>query len=275
MGTVVKYAVVLLTLLGVLLAVLWAFQRRLIYLPSRGDVPRADEVIDGAREVTLETSDGLRLGAWFVPAGAPENDFAVLVANGNAGDRSLRAPLARALAGKGFAVLLFDYRGYGGNPGHPSEEGLALDVRAAHRFLVDQGVAEDRLLYFGESLGAGVVTELATEHPPAGLVLRSPFTDLAAVGRVHYPFLPVGALLRDRYPVVEHIGRVNVPTTVVYGSSDGIVPPEQSRAVAEAAAGQTTLVEIEGADHNDLALLNGRELIDAVVDLAGRIRQSS
>jgi pimeloyl-ACP methyl ester carboxylesterase len=172
-------------------------------------------------------------------------------------------------------VLLFDYRGYGGNPGHPSEEGLALDVRAAHRFLVDQGVAEDRLLYFGESLGAGVVTELATEHPPAGLVLRSPFTDLAAVGRVHYPFLPVGALLRDRYPVVEHIGRVNVPTTVVYGSSDGIVPPEQSRAVAEAAAGQTTLVEIEGADHNDLALLNGRELIDAVVDLASRIRQSS
>jgi pimeloyl-ACP methyl ester carboxylesterase len=275
MGTMLKYAVILLTLLGVLLAVLWAFQRRLIYLPSRGDVPPADEVIDGARDVTLETADGLRLGAWFIPADAPKNDFTVLVANGNAGDRSLRAPLARALAREGFAVLLFDYRGYGDNPGDPSEEGLALDVRAAHRFLGDQGVSEDRLLYFGESLGAGVVTELATEHPPAGLVLRSPFTDLAAVGRVHYPFLPVGALLRDRYPVVEHIGRVNVSTTVVYGSRDGIVPPEQSREVAEAAAGQTTLVEIEGADHNDLALLNGRELIDAVVDLAGRIRQSS
>jgi pimeloyl-ACP methyl ester carboxylesterase len=168
-------------------------------------------------------------------------------------------------------VLLFDYRGYGGNPGHPSEEGLALDVRAARRFLIGQDIPEDRLLYFGESLGAAVVTELATEHPPAGLVLRSPFRDLAAVGRVHYPFLPVGALLRDRYPVVEHISRVNVPTTVVYGSSDGIVPPEQSRAVAEAARGPTTLVAIEGADHNDLALLNGRELIDAVVDLAGRI----
>lgn len=269
-----KYAVVLIALVGVMLAVLWAFQRRLIYLPSPGDVPPADEVIDGARDVTIETSDGLSLHAWFVPPRASENGFTVLVANGNAGDRSLRAPLAEALAGKGFAVLLFDYRGYGGNPGHPSEEGLAHDVRAAYRFLIDEDVPDDRLLYFGESLGAAVVTELATEHPPAGLVLRSPFTSLAAVGRVHYPFLPVGALLRDRYPVIDHIENMRVPTAVVYGTRDGIVPPEQSRAVAEAAGGATTVIEVEGADHNDLALLNGPELIDAVVDLARRISRS-
>ena len=102
-----------------------------------------------------------------------------------------------------------------------------------------------------------MVTELATEHPPGGLPLRSPFTDLAAVGRVHYPFLPVGAAPRDRFPLIEHIQRVDLPTTVVYGDQDSIVPPEQSRAVADAAAGPTTVVEIE-ADHNDLALLNGR-----------------
>ena len=251
----VKYAVVLVALLGVLIAVLWALQRRLIYLPSGGGVPPAAEVIDGARDVSLDTSDGLSLRAWFIPAAAPETDFVVLVANGNAGDRSLRAPLAGALADEGFAVLLFDYRGFGGNPGHPSEEGLALDVRAARRFLIDRGFRDDRVLYFGESLGAAVVTELATEHPPAGLVLRSPFTDLASVGRVHYP-------------VVDHIVRVTAPTAVVYGTSDGIVPPEQSRAVADAAGGPTTVVEVEGADHNDLALLNGEELIDAVVDLA-------
>jgi alpha-beta hydrolase superfamily lysophospholipase len=84
--------------------------------------------------------------------------------------------LARALARAGLAVLLFDYRGYGGNPGRPSEQGLACDVRAARRFLVEEAeVAPARLLYYGESLGAAVVTERATEHPPAGLVLRSPF----------------------------------------------------------------------------------------------------
>ncbi len=77
-----------------------------------------------------------------------------MVANGNAGDSSLRAPLAQGLPGEGFAVLLFDYRGYGGNPGHPSEEGPSRDVRAAYRFLIqEEGIARERLLYFGESLG--------------------------------------------------------------------------------------------------------------------------
>ena len=264
----VRYAVALVAVAGLLLALVWIFQRSLIYLPSPGPVPRAGEAISGAREVMLETRDGLRLGAWFVPAQAPDNDFVVLVANGNAGDRSLRAPLATALAAEGFAVLLFDYRGFGGNPGRPSEDGLARDARAAYSFLTEEeGTPDDRLIYFGESLGAAVVTELATEHPPAALVLRSPFTDLAAVGRIHYPFLPVGALLKDRYPLVEHLGGVNVPTAVVYGTRDSIVPPEQSRAVADA-AGATTVVAIEGADHNDLVLLDGQQLIDAVTVLA-------
>ncbi len=149
----------------------------------------------------------------------------------------MRAPLARALAGHGLAVLLFDYRGYGGNPGRPSEAGLARDVRAADDFLRRRGAAAapDRILFYGESLGAAVATALATEHPPAGLVLRSPFVDLASVGRVHYPFLPVGTLLRDRYPLAEHLAEVDAPVAVVYGSGDSVVPPDQSRAVAEAA----------------------------------------
>jgi fermentation-respiration switch protein FrsA (DUF1100 family) len=266
-----RLAVALLVVLTVMVTVagaFWALQRRLVYLPSTAPVPAADTLLPGARDVELITSDGLRLGAWWLPA-ADERAPTVLVAQGNGGARDLRAPLATALAGEGLSVLLFDYRGYGGNPGSPSEEGLALDVRAARQWLVDEaGVDPSRLVYFGESLGCAVVTELATEHPPAGLVLRSPFTDLAAVGQVHYPFLPVRALLRDRYPVAERVARVEVPTVVVYGSADRIVPPAQSRAVAEAAADLRELVEVRGADHNDRALLDGPELVAAVVRLA-------
>jgi fermentation-respiration switch protein FrsA (DUF1100 family) len=243
----------------------WAFQRRLIYLPSTGAVPSAATTLAGARDVQLTTTDGLRLGAWYVPARGAAGAFTVLVANGNAGDRSLRAPLARALANQGFGVLLFDYRGYGGNPGSPSEEGLARDVRAARQFLIDQGVPGNRLQYYGESLGAAVVAELATEHPPAGLVLRSPFTELASVGQIH-PFVPVRALLKDRFPVAEYVARVAVPITVVYGTEDSIVPPEESRRSVAAARGPTRLVAVEGADHNDPALLNGDVLVQAVVD---------
>ena len=246
----------------------WVFQRRLIYLPSTGAVPPAASMLAGARDVQIMTSDQLQLGAWYMPARRPAGTFTVLVANGNAGDRSLRAPLAQALANQGFGVLLFDYRGYGENPGSPSEEGLARDVRAARQFLIDEGVPGERLLYYGESLGAAVVAELATEHPPAGLVLRSPFTDLASVGQIHYPLLPVRALLKDRFPVAEYVARIAVPITVVYGTADSIVPPAESRRSLAGARGPTRLVAVEGADHNDPALLNGDVLVQAVVDQA-------
>ena len=260
----------------VALAVLWVAQRRLIYLPWGGAVPRAATVIAGARDVTLQTSDGLELGAWFVPAReTPAPEIAVLVANGNAGNRSLRAPLAEALVRHGLSVMLFDYRGYAGNPGTPSEDGLARDVRAAYRFLTqDERIPPERIVFFGESLGAAVVAELAREHPPAALLLRSPFTDLASVGRVHYPFLPVRLLLRDRFPVTEHVAAVDAPTAVVLGGRDSIVPPEQSLAVADAAAGPTTVVRVERAGHNDLALLAGPELVAATVELAERARDA-
>jgi uncharacterized protein len=268
MRTLLRGALVLLALAGILWGMAWGLQRSLIYFPDTSDVGSAASAIPGARDVELRTDDGLTLGAWLVPAESPARDLTVLVANGNGGDRSLRASLARALAAEGLSVLLFDYRGYGGNPGSPSEDGLARDVRAARAFLLDSGVPADRILYYGESLGTAVVTELAAEHPPAALLLRSPFVDLASVGEVHYPFVPVRTFLRDRYPLVEHLARVSVPTTVVLGTADSIIPPDQSRAVAEAAPRLRRLVEVEGADHNDQALLDGPALVEAVVDLA-------
>jgi len=167
------------------------------------------------------------------------------------------------------------YSGYGGNPGRPTESGLYHDARAALEYLIDAGWARDRIVYFGESLGSAVMTRLAVEFAPGALVLRSPFIDLASAGSVHYPFLPVRALLKDRYPVAELLPQVRVPTVVVYGTRDSIVPPEQSRAVAAAAAGPTRVVVIEGADHNDRALLDGQELIDSIVELADQVRQTS
>ena len=264
-------ALVVVVLLALIVAAVWLLQRRLIYFPDRAAPPAAAQVIAGAQDVTLRTSDGLRLGAWLIrpPPGPPDRRLAVLVAPGNAGNRLGRAPLAAALAGQGLTVLLVDYRGYGGNPGRPSEDGLARDVDAARSYLVDRaGFPAGRLLYYGESLGAAVVTALATRHAPAGLILRSPFTDLPAAGREHYPFLPVGLLARDRFPVRELIARITAPTLVVYGTADSIVPPAHSVAVAGRAAGPVRVVAVEGADHNDASLLNGDQLVTAIAELA-------
>jgi fermentation-respiration switch protein FrsA (DUF1100 family) len=272
--TIVRAGLVLLLVLALLLALAWLLQRRLIYFPDRSAPPPAARVLPGARDVTVRTSDGLLLSAWLIRPGpsTPDRRVGVLVAPGNAGNRLTRAPLAAALAREGLTVFLVDYRGYGGNPGRPSERGLARDVRAARSYLVDQAaIPAGRLIYLGESLGAAVVTKLASEHLPAGLVLRSPFIDLPAAGAEYYPLLPVRLLARDRFPVAALIPRVSTPTVIVYGTADSIIPAAQSRTVAEDAAGPVRVVAVEGADHNDAALAAGPQLIAAVRDLAEQI----
>jgi uncharacterized protein len=271
---------VVVAVLAAALGLLWLFQRRLLYFPSPGPVPPAASVLPGAEDVTFETPDGLRLAGWFVPA--PPGDRvgrarpAVLVCNGNGGDRSMRAPLAAALARMGLAVLLFDYRGYGGNPGHPTEEGLAADARAALGYLAGRPeVDPERVIYFGESLGAAVALRLATERPPAALVLRSPFASLAEVGRRHYPVLPVSLLLRDRYDSAALAGRLDAPLLVVAGGRDQIVPASHSRRLFDAAPQPKRLVVLDGADHNDDELLAGPRLLAelrAFLDGVGGLR---
>jgi uncharacterized protein len=267
----VRVAQVVLTVAVVLLAalaLLWSQQRRLIYLPAPRAVPAAAALLPGAEEVSFPTEDGLRLDGWFLPAAAPRGEGrgpAVLVCNGNAGNRSLRAPLAAALARAGLAVLLFDYRGYAANPGRPTEPGLAADARAAAAYLAGRPEVDPaRLVYFGESLGAAVALRLATERPPAALVLRSPFWSLAEVGRVHYPWLPVSLLLADRYDAAGRVGRLAAPLLVVAGERDRIVPAAHSRRLFDAAPQPKRFVLLPGADHNDLDLLAGPRLLDEV-----------
>ena len=183
MNKMIKGAAVASLGVALLLGLVTMMQRRLIYFPDRSTPPPAAEVLPGARDVTLHTEDGLELTAWLVPA-AEERDtgLAVMYLPGNGGNRSGRAPTADLLAERGFTVLLVDYRGYGGNPGRPSETGLAADGLAAHDWLVDEGYPSHRQIYVGESLGTGVAAALATQRPPAGLLLRSPFTNPLTIG---------------------------------------------------------------------------------------------
>ena len=195
------------------LALIWTMQRRLMYFPTAGVPAPARDRPNRGRAGEFETSDGLGLSGWFVAASGPSPHITVLVFNGNAGNRAHRGPLAAALHRHGLQVLLVDYRGYGGNPGAPSENGLAADGRAARAYLARRpDVDQSRLVYFGESLGTAVAVGLAVEHPPAALVLRSPFTSMGDLGRHHYPFLPVGLLLRDRFPAIDQIRRIRRAT---------------------------------------------------------------
>ncbi|NUT47183.1 MAG: alpha/beta hydrolase, partial [Saccharothrix sp.] len=78
-------AAVACTIVVVVLGGAFAFQRKLIFLPTGGPVPAAAEVAAGGRDVTLTTADGLRLAAWHFTA--DDARATVLVAPGNAGNR--------------------------------------------------------------------------------------------------------------------------------------------------------------------------------------------
>lgn len=260
-----RVALVGIVVLLAIVAIIWTQQRRMIYFPFARVPSPAAVGLSGATAVSFPTADGLTLNGWFVSQ-TDTPQFTIIVFNGNAGNRAFRAPLATAFARANLDVLLFDYRGFGGNPGAPTEAGLKADARAARDYVANRAdVDRRRLVYFGESLGTAVAAELAIDHPPAALILRSPFTSMADLGRHHYAFLPVRWLLRDHYSTIGRVARVNAPLLVIGGDSDRIVPIEQTRRVYEAAREPKSLLVIRGADHNDESLFTGREMIDGIL----------
>jgi fermentation-respiration switch protein FrsA (DUF1100 family) len=257
-------AAIALAVAGVLVLV-WLAQRTLIYFPDRDLPPPAVTGLADFEDVRIPVADGVTLGGWFLPARPQPPAWTLVVFNGNAGNRAYRIPLATALRRLGLSVLLFDYRGFGDSTGSPTEPGLRDDARAVHAYLARRtDVRADRIVYFGESLGTAVAVQLAVEHPPAALILRSPFTSLVDVGRLHYPILPVRWLLRDRFSSIDAIERVRSPVLIVAGDRDRIVPLEQSRQLFDRTPEPRQLLIVSGADHNDAELLDGRQMIEAV-----------
>ncbi len=261
MGAVLALAVALLAVTILLLA----FERRLVYFPSRGLDLQPGDLGLAHEEAFLAAEDGVRIHAWLLPAAGARR--LILVCHGNAGNLSHRLRRAREMQRRlGASVLLFDYRGYGRSEGSPDEQGTSRDARAAWRYATGtKGLPPSSIVLFGESLGAAVAAQLALEKPARALVLESPFTSIPDMARVAYPFLPpVGPLIRTRYETLAKAPRLALPLLVLHGERDEVVPIAQGRRVFEAAAGPKRFVAIPGAGHNDTYLAGGQPYWDAL-----------
>ena len=246
----------------------WMLQERLMYFPAGdpGSPPGRWE------ELEVASTDGVTLTVWLRVDTAATKRPAVVVFPGNAGNRAGRVPLGNALAEAGYDVVLAEYRGYGGNPGSPSQDGIISDALAIAAATRRRLPSNGGLVYFGESLGAAVAIAAAEQERPDALVLGSPFTSMADVGRYHYPWLPVSALLRDRYTSLERIevgGLDGIPALVLGGTSDGTVPIDQSRRIA--AALDAVVYEVEGADHNDAAIRSAPSMVALVAEFLAQV----
>jgi hypothetical protein len=250
---------------GVLVGSLYVFQRHLLYFPGVGRPELGDLASLGVREITLQTADGLSLLSWYLPPWDGRPVIAYL--HGNGGHIGYRAERLRWFACNRYGVLMVEYRGYGGNPGTPSESGLVADGVAALDFLGGAGIAPNRLVIYGESLGSGVAVTLAAQREVASLILEAPFTSVAEVAQYHYSFIPASALVRDRFDSLARIGDVKAPILVIHGEQDRVVPVRFGRALFDAAAQPKELWLAREAGHEDLVRYGAFE---AVLDFLRR-----
>jgi fermentation-respiration switch protein FrsA (DUF1100 family) len=219
--TVLKWLLIIVLGYGCLLALMYVFQRKLMYFPDATRTPPAQAGMPQAEELRLTSSDGEKLIAWHV---APRGDRpVVLYFQGNGGALDLRVGRFQWLIADGTGLLALSYRGYGGSSGSPSEAGLIRDAVAAYDFAVAR-YAPKRIALWGESLGGAVAIALATGHKVGGLILDAPFTSAADVGAAAYPFVPVRWLIKDTFRSDRRIARVHAPILVLHGARDRVVP---------------------------------------------------
>lgn len=233
---------------GALLLALWLGQRGLLYKPDRERPIPPDDPPANFRELTSTTADGLSLTHWYVPAREPGAPV-VVVFHGNAGHRGTAFDKFRPIGDWGYGLLIVDYRGYGGNPGVPSEDGLVADARSVLDAL---GSAGEHAVLYGESLGSGVAVALAAERPVAGVILEAPFTSIAEVAQTHYWCTPAKWLVRDRFDSLARIGRVDAPLLVLHGGRDDTIPPRLGQRLHAMASEPKQLWFHAEANHIDL-----------------------
>lgn len=241
----------------VLAGLLYLYQDRLVYFPERAlaaTPARAGLVYE---PVQFMSADGVGLSGWFIPA--PKARATLLFCHGNAGNISHRLESIRQFHQLGLNVFIFDYRGYGESAGSPTETGTYHDAEAARRYLVEtRGLAPERIIYFGRSLGAAIAAWLATQNPPRALIVESAFTSVPDFGAEIYPWMPVRLLARLHYPTREYLQAVKAPVLVIHSRDDEIVPFRHGESVYAAARGPKEFLEIRGG-HNDGFLVSGAQ----------------
>ena len=204
------------------LVFLYFYQRNLLYLPNENNYS-GDKISVDIQKVKIPTSDNIELLGWYHEKNLKDHKTLVYF-HGNAGSLENRIHKLNHFKNMNINFLIIAWRGFSGNNGKPTEEGLYIDGKSAIDWLIKKGVDEKNLILYGESLGTGVATHLAQNKNYAGIILETPFTSMIDTAKKFYPYIPVSLLLKDKFENYKKIKNINSPILVMHGEVDQIVP---------------------------------------------------
>jgi uncharacterized protein len=243
---------------------MYVFQRDFLYvrdptrtLPANADLPDVTERV-------LKTPDGESLIAWYGKAkpGQPT----LLYFHGNGGALEIRRERIAKYMNRGRGMFMLAYRGYSGSTGLPSEAANISDAKLAYETLISDGIRPEDIILYGESLGSGVATQVAVEKKVRALILDSPYTSMVERASQIYPWLPVGALLKDRYMSRDFVKQVHVPLFILHGEADEVVPVDMGREMFSLANEPKEIKTLPGAGHNNHWQFGSFEAINEWID---------
>lgn len=237
--------IVVVLLYAVFAAFAWFASDRMIFLP-----PTPPSYTPTRLPIVLVPGEnGASIATLYLPN--PSARLTVLYSHGNAEDLGHVAPLLEEYRRAGFAVLAFDYRGYGASTGGPpTAHGATRDMEAVYHHAVSTlGIPPSRIVLHGRSVGSGPATELAARLPIAGLVIESGFVSAFRV------MTRVSLLPFDRFHNLRHVRNVRCPVLVIHGREDEVIPWSHGQRLFDAANEPKTALWVDGAHHNDVLLV--------------------
>jgi len=264
LNVILKFIFVVIASYGLLIAVVYFMQSRMLYLPGVPGRTLTMTPIDVGmdyQDVFIATADGVTVHGWFV---AGRSSQVLLFFHGNAGNISHRLDSIRQFFDLGLSVLIIDYRGYGQSGGKATENGIYRDADAAWRYLTDErGISASDIIVFGRSLGASVASRLAAQHQPRALIVESSFTSVPDIAAELYPWLPARLLSRFSHATRNYVRNVRCPVLVVHSRDDEIIPYHHGEQIYATANEPRTLLTLRGS-HNDAFLRDERTYTDGV-----------
>ena len=238
-----------------LLALIFIFQRSLLYFPIKGKISNFFYENTDLKIIEIITSDGLILKSLYKKSEININKT-LLVFHGNAGHIGHRVKKFKPFIDKGYGLLLLEYRGYGENEGKPSKLGLYRDGEAAIKYLINQKIRTKNIIIYGESLGTAIATKLSTNYSFNMTILEAPFTSVADVAQKRFWIFPAKYLVLDDFDILGIIKKIKSPLLILHGYKDNVINISFGKKIFEAAPNPKKALFVQNAGHNNLFEFN-------------------